>query len=327
MDILIVDDSESIRVFLEQILKSCNYDSLSFATDGQEALAMVDKKLQSGEEYDLILLDIILPEMNGIEICSILKKEYKLDEVPIIMVTGREDKETLKNAFAAGAMDYITKPISTVELKARVRSALKLRQAVKKRIAREKELEKLTIELQNANKKLNKLASIDGLTGLSNRRYFDKALEKEAARMAREDKKLGILMIDIDNFKNYNDLYGHQAGDDCLKKVASTISETVFRPGDLAARYGGEEFVVILPDTDREGIYEVAERIRQAIENLGIEHNDSPVAGHVTVSIGAAVSNLKNNEDGETIVKLADDALYQAKENGRNQTVIASQNN
>ncbi len=164
------------------------------------------------------------------------------------MVTGREDKETLKNAFAAGAMDYITKPISTVELKARVRSALKLRQAVKKRIAREKELEKLTIELQNANKKLNKLASIDGLTGLSNRRYFDKALEKEAARMAREDKKLGILMIDIDNFKNYNDLYGHQAGDDCLKKVASTISETVFRPGDLAARYGGEEFVVILPE-------------------------------------------------------------------------------
>lgn len=322
MDILIVDDSESIRAFLAQILKSCNYDNLEFATNGQEALAMVDKKLKSGQEYDLILLDVILPEMNGIEICSKLKNEYNLDEVPIIMVTGREDKETLKNAFAAGAMDFITKPISSVELKARVRSALSLRQAVKKRIAREQELEKLTIKLQNANRKLNKLASIDGLTGLSNRRYFDKSLEKETARMAREDKKLGILMIDIDNFKDYNDLYGHQAGDDCLKKVASTISKTVYRPGDLAARYGGEEFVVILPDTDREGLEEVAERIRKSIENLGIEHNDSPVTDHVTVSIGAAVSKVKNKEDGEAIVKSADNALYQAKAAGKNQTVI-----
>lgn len=324
MDILIVDDSQSIRVYLQQILKSCDYDDLDFATDGHEVFEMVDKKRQSSEEYDLILLDVILPDINGIDICSKLKNEYNMDEIPIIMVTGRKDKETLKNAFAEGAMDYITKPISSIELKARVRSALRLRQAIKKRIAREKELEKLTIELQNANRKLDKLASIDGLTGLSNRRLFDETLKKESARMTREDKNLGILMIDIDNFKNYNDLYGHQAGDDCLKKVASTISETVYRPGDLAARYGGEEFVVILPDTDKEGIYEVAERIKQEIESLDIEHNDSPVADHVTVSIGVAVSKVKSKDDGERIVKLADQALYQAKKNGRNQTVIAN---
>ncbi len=324
MDILIVDDSQSIRVYLQQILKSCDYDDLDFATDGHEVFEMVDKKRQSSEEYDLILLDVILPDINGIDICSKLKNEYNMDEIPIIMVTGRKDKETLKNAFAEGAMDYITKPISSIELKARVGSALRLRQAIKKRIAREKELEKLTIELQNANRKLDKLASIDGLTGLSNRRLFDETLKKESARMTREDKNLGILMIDIDNFKNYNDLYGHQAGDDCLKKVASTISETVYRPGDLAARYGGEEFVVILPDTDKEGIYEVAERIKQEIESLDIEHNDSPVADHVTVSIGVAVSKVKSKDDGERIVKLADQALYQAKKNGRNQTVIAN---
>lgn len=324
MDILIVDDSQSIRAFLKQILKSCDHDNLDFASNGQEAFEIIDKKRQSGEEYDLILLDIVLPFMNGIEICSKLKNEYKLDEVPIIMVTGREDKETLKNAFAAGAMDYITKPISRIELKARVRSALRLRQAIKKRIAREKELKELTIELKKANNKLDKLASIDGLTGLPNRRLFDETLETEAARMARDDKNLGILMIDIDNFKNYNDLYGHQAGDDCLKEVASTISETVYRPGDLAARYGGEEFVVILPDTNEKGIYEVAERIRQAIEDLDIEHNDSLVADHVTVSVGGAVSKVKNKDDGERVVKLADEALYQAKENGRNQTVIAN---
>ncbi len=324
MDILIVDDSQSIRLFLERVLNTCGYDNLDFACNGQEAFEMVESKQQSGQEYDLILLDVILPEYNGIDICIKLKSEYNMDEVPIIMVTGKEDEETLKNAFAAGAMDYITKPISIIELKARVNSALRLRRAVKKRMAREKELEKLTLELQNANRKLNKLAAIDGLTGLSNRRFFDKTLKKEAARMAREDKNLGILMVDIDNFKNYNDTYGHQAGDDCLKKVANTISETVYRPGDLAARYGGEEFVVILPDTDREGVYEVSERIRQAIENLNIEHSDSSVADHVTVSVGAAVSEVEENDDGERIVKLADDALYQAKENGRNQTVVAS---
>lgn len=324
MDILIVDDSQSIRLFLERVLNTSGYDNLDFACNGQETFGMVENKQQSGQEYDLILLDVILPEYNGIDICKKLKSEYNMDEVPIIMVTGKEDEETLKNAFAAGAMDYITKPISIIELKARVNSALRLRRAVKKRMAREKELEKLTLELQSANRKLNKLAALDGLTGLPNRRFFDKTLKKEAARMAREDKNLGILMVDIDNFKNYNDTYGHQAGDDCLKKVANTISETVYRPGDLAARYGGEEFVVILPDTDREGIYEVSERIRQAIENLNIEHSDSSVADHVTVSVGAAVSEVEENDDGERIVKLADDALYQAKENGRNQTVVAS---
>ena len=323
MNILIVDDAREIRMLLETYLEKAGYDNINFAASGEELFAIIDDYNLNEGELDLILLDIVLPDGNGVEICRKLKMEPYFKDIPIIMVTGRDDDSTLEEAFAAGAMDYIKKPISRVELLARVSSALKVRKEIKERNAREKELEETTRKLKEANKELEKMASLDGLTGLANRRLFDDLLEKEWKRARREGHQLGLIMVDIDHFKYYNDAYGHQAGDECLKKVAGKMSELLYRPGDTAARYGGEEFAAILPEADREGVGEVAERIRQGIKDLELEHKDSPVSSYVTVSLGAAYTESCQEAAAENLVEAADQALYSAKEDGRDNVKIA----
>ncbi|SDM29171.1 diguanylate cyclase domain-containing protein [Halarsenatibacter silvermanii] len=322
VNILIVDDAREIRKLLEKYLQLAGYENIDFASGCEELFtAIKDYDLEEGE-LDLILLDIVLPDGNGVEICRQLKMEPHFKDIPIIMVTGRDDGDTLKEAFSAGAMDYIKKPISRVELLARVSSALRVRKEIKKRNAREKELEETTRKLQKANKELERLASLDGLTGLANRRLFDEMLEKEWERARRKQNQLGLLMMDIDHFKYYNDAYGHQKGDDCLRKLAGKMSELLYRPGDTAARYGGEEFAAILPDTDEEGIKEVAERIRKGIKDMKLEHRDSPVSPYVTVSIGAAYAEICENAEPDRLVKTADKALYRAKEKGRDRVEV-----
>lgn len=323
MNILIVDDAREIRMLLETYLEKAGHDNINFAASGEELFAIIDDYNLNEGELDLILLDIVLPDGNGVEICRKLKMEPCFKDIPIIMVTGRDDDSTLEEAFAAGAMDYIKKPISRVELLARVSSALKVRKEIKERNAREKELQETTRKLKEANKELEKMASLDGLTGLANRRLFDDLLEKEWKRARREGHQLGLIMVDIDHFKYYNDAYGHQAGDECLKKVAGKMSELLYRPGDTAARYGGEEFAAILPEADREGVGEVAERIRQGIKDLELEHKDSPVSSYVTVSIGAAYTESCQEAAAENLVEAADQALYSAKEDGRDNVKIA----
>ncbi|MBM7555778.1 GGDEF domain-containing response regulator [Halanaerobacter jeridensis] len=322
MKILIVDDASDIRRLLGHIIRKSGYEDLEFAVNGQEALNIIEQKQNSGEKIDLILLDIMLPDINGIEVCRQLKSKKIVEGVPIIMVTGEEDETVLEQAFSAGAMDYIVKPFSQIELKARVKSALELRQERQKRSQREAELEDATKSLKTANKELERLASLDGLTKLANRRLFDQKLQEEWGRSVRKDEVLGLIMLDIDYFKEYNDTYGHQAGDKCLQDLASKLEKSLFRSGDFVARYGGEEFAAILPETDYKGLTEVAERIRREIQGLKIKHENSEVSDYVTVSLGAAVACPESKSGIDKLVQAADKELYRAKENGRNQVKI-----
>ena len=325
INILIVDDDKDIRLLLSAYLKKEGYEQIFFAEDAQESYKQLGiGDFEKAEEFDLIILDIILGNENGIDICKTIKGNEEYKDVPIIMITAKKEKDYLKNAFAAGAHDYIEKPINKIEFLARIKAALRLREEMKKRKEREEELLKTSKKLKKANKKLEKMASMDGLTGLANRRLFDKILEKEMRRAKRKNTTISLIMADIDNFKDYNDNYGHQAGDECLKKIAKVIEETTRRPADLAARYGGEEFSVILPNTDNKGVIKIAEKIRKSVISLELEHAKSKVADYVTLSLGVNSSKLTSKIDEKRIeefIEKADKALYKAKESGRNKVI------
>ena len=328
INILIVDDDKDMRMLLENYLKKLEVDKIHFTDTAQKTYKLLKiNNLKSDPAVDLIILDIVLGKENGIDICSKVKKHPAYKEIPIIMITAQKESEYLKEAFEAGAIDYLKKPIKKIEFMARVNSAIKLRKETKARIEREKELLKLSQELKKANQKLEKMALVDGLTGISNRRLFDKTLKNELKRAKREKSILSLIMIDIDNFKEYNDTYGHQQGDECLKEVASVLDENAKRAADFAARYGGEEFAVILPDTAEDGALKIAEDIRKEIIDLKMEHQNSPIADHVTISLGVSSIKAAKKIDQELInsfIEKADQALYQAKENGKNKTVYQS---
>ena len=328
INILIVDDDRDMRMLLENYLKKLEVDKIHFTDTAQKTYKLLKiNNLKSDPAVDLIILDIVLGKENGIDICSEVKKHPAYKEIPIIMITAQKESEYLKEAFEAGAIDYLKKPIKKIEFMARVNSAIKLRKETKARIEREKELLKLSQELKKANQKLEKMALVDGLTGISNRRLFDKTLKNELKRAKREKSILSLIMIDIDNFKEYNDTYGHQQGDECLKEVASVLDENAKRAADFAARYGGEEFAVILPDTAEDGALKIAEDIRKEIIDLKMEHQNSPIADHVTISLGVSSIKAAKKIDQELInsfIDKADQALYQAKESGKNKTVYQS---
>lgn len=263
-------------------------------------------------DVDIILMDVDLPDP-GVEVAQHVAIE-NLKNVPVIMVTGNAEVNQIEKALDEANFDSITCSADKVELVARVQSALKLRKEIENGKAREKQLVDL-------NARLLKLSSVDGLTGIANRRYFDEVLKREWRRAKRDHQSISIGLFDIDFFKNYNDTYGHLSGDDCLRKVAATISHTLKRPGDLVARYGGEEFVVILPATNRTGALQVGEEIRTAIESLQIEHSSSPIKEILTVSGGIAAGipgQCDEISSPDQLMALADQALYQAKKAGRN---------
>ncbi|THF67473.1 diguanylate cyclase [Pseudothauera nasutitermitis] len=271
------------------------------------------------ERPDLVLLDIIMPGMDGFEVARRIRQlESDGDWTPIIFLTARTSDEDLERGIEVGGDDYLIKPVSEMVLKAKVRAMQRIAQMRSSLLV-------LTRKLDEANRELTRLSSADGLTGIANRRRFDETLLKEWRRCARDGKPLSLLLIDVDFFKPFNDNYGHQVGDECLKAVARTLAQALNRPSDLVARYGGEEFGVILPDTTESGALAVAEALRGAVQTLGITHRFSEVSPVVTISAGLASTTPQRGDDSGFIALLrrADAALYRAKTEGRNRVVCA----
>jgi diguanylate cyclase (GGDEF)-like protein len=288
--ILIVDDTPiNIRMLSELLMDE---HDIMFATSGEDGLK---RALQ--ERPDLILLDIMMPGMDGYEVCRLLKEDPVTRDIPVIFVSALSQEADEAKGLAVGAIDYITKPISAPIIKARVHNHLKLKRY---------------------QDMLASQALLDGLTGIPNRRRFDETLQMEWHRALRTGNELSLLMIDIDHFKRYNDTYGHLAGDDCLTDVARVMAEVAHRGGDLVARYGGEEFGCILPETGCSGARNVAEKIIAAVNGLQIAHADSPVAPTVTVSIGGCTTRPDDHQAYDQLVACADRNLYRAKQAGRN---------
>lgn len=292
--ILLVDDTLMNLRLLTNALGG-DYQVLT-ATRGQEALDLA----RSCPPPDLILLDVMMPEMNGYEVCTRLREDPATQAIPVIFLTAMEGEENVEQGLRLGAVDYIAKPFSISVIKAKISNHLKLK--------------KLQDQLQEDSR-------TDGLTQLANRRRFNEVLALELKTAKSADKQLSLLMIDIDCFKKFNDRYGHLAGDECLIKVAHALQKQLNRSGDLVARWGGEEFVCLLPNADGKGAAMIGERLRQAVMGLAIPHEDSSVASVVTVSVGTATCKPGQEVTDEGLLKMADEALYQAKNAGRNRVV------
>ncbi len=326
MSILIIDDSLVSRTFISDLLNEVGYTDLTLCNSVEEAYQEIgfNEPDRTETDLDLILLDINLPGINGIDACREFSEHVVFCDVPIIIISGVDHLDGLESAFSAGATDYITKPPSHTELLARVRSALRLKTEMNRRKAREEDLLVLNERLAEMNRELERLSVTDSLTGLANRRSFNKFLSREWQREQRGKQPFSVIMIDIDHFKKYNDRYGHLDGDVCLQKVSWALQSALCRAGDLLARYGGEEFVAILPHTDVQGATELAAAFHARIQELALPHRDSPVSSIVTISVGIASVIPNQSLSPSQVVAMADEALYRAKQAGRNQSMIAA---
>ncbi|MCK2086854.1 diguanylate cyclase [Thauera aromatica] len=293
--ILTVDDSPANLAAIAAILAD-GYD-VRVATSGEQALELADQL-----RPDLILLDVMMPGLDGYETCQRLKQLEGFEDVPIIFLTALSQPEDEIRCFEMGGSDFVSKPFNPTVLRARVKTHVQLRQYLST---------------------FKTLAIRDGLTGLFNRKYFDDRLDKEWRACKREHEPLSLLLMDVDHFKLFNDTYGHQASDVCLVAVGDIIRSKMRRGRDMAARYGGEEFVCVLPNTRIEDACQIAERIRESIQALGIEHGASSTARVVTASIGVACAVGFEDAAPADLLKLADDCLYQAKKTGRNRVCRA----
>ncbi len=296
--ILVVDDQATNIQVLYQIL-AADYQVL-MATSGAQALHLCLSK-----KPDLVLLDLIMPETDGYQICQHLKADVSTRDIPIIFITAQNDEAAEERGFDLGAVDFISKPVNPRIVRARVKTHLML---------------KAQSDL------LRSWAYLDGLTGVHNRRFFDERIVAEMGRASRNQTALSVVMIDVDFFKRYNDHYGHQTGDDCLRRVATTLKAHLLRSGDHVARYGGEEFVCLLPDTGFAGAMQLATAIRKKIMALQIAHAESSVAPYVTVSLGVGSKPENVQADARALINLADMQLYKAKETGRHRIVGAELN-
>lgn len=322
INILIVDDRPENLLVLESLLEETDCTIIK-ATSGNEALS-----LMLDYNFAVVLLDVQMPEMDGFEVAELMRSNSRTRLTPIIFVTAiSKEQKCIFKGYDVGAIDYLFKPIEPIILQSKVRFFVELYNQ-KKLIEEQKLMLEMKIkelsELREANYKLENLSISDGLTGISNRRNFDQYILISWKNCFRSGKPLSLIMSDIDYFKLYNDKYGHLDGDECLRKVARTMADTVKRPLDLVARYGGEEFVIVLPETDREGAEIIAEQIRKNIESLVIPHEDSKVCSYVTLSLGISTIIPNGCYSIEELINDADKALYLSKSQGRNRANFIS---
>jgi two-component system chemotaxis family response regulator WspR len=310
--VLLVDDQPMIVEAVRRMLLDQADIEFHFVTDALTAQAAAERIMPN-----VILQDLIMPGVDGFALIRDYRASELLKAVPVIVLSAREDPKLKAHGFAVGANDYLIKLPDRLELLARLRyhgaghiSRLQRDQAFLS-------LAESQRQLANANIELQKLAALDGLTGIANRRQFDDVLHQEWQRGCREQKPLSLIMCDVDCFKAYNDTYGHPAGDLCLKRTAAVLTEHLRRPADLVARYGGEEFAIVLPDTSAEGALHIADACRAHLETLAIEHGGA-AGGIVTLSLGVTTLVPQAGIETSALVAQADKALYAAKQGGRN---------
>lgn len=288
--VLIVDDEVSNIEIMNAVLE--DHYEISFATSGEQALAVARSVLP-----DLILLDVLMPGLDGYEVCSRLKNDRLLADVPVIFTTGLDDQNAEVRGLSLGAIDYVTKPINPIVLLARVSNH---------------------IELKRLRDQLAQMAVTDALTGLSNRRQLEVTLRAEISRLAPAGAWLSVIMLDIDFFKLFNDTYGHPEGDRCIAMVAAALTRAVHKVSGMTARYGGEEFACVLPGADPDSALATAREIQVQVQSLNIPHSGSTVSSSVTVSIGIASARTHSDMDGALWLQHADHQLYTSKNSGRN---------
>jgi diguanylate cyclase (GGDEF)-like protein len=302
-NILVIDDSAQVR---DQIIRTLRglavSDHFLEAGDGLEGF-----KTALNNPVDLILCDLEMPRMDGFKFIAMLQSREELKDIPVILLTGREDRELKIKGLEQGACDYVTKPFDPGELVARVRVQLKIKS--------------LQDELKESNEKLKELSNTDPLTRLYNRRFLMSTLDSEFQRSQRQKEQLSLVLLDIDHFKRVNDSYGHQEGDNVLVAVAGLVKSMV-RRYDIAARYGGEEFVVILPATGLHQALQFAERCRDGVQNIAFPGALRDLT--ITVSLGVATYPSEKIDNVAALFKQTDDALYRAKQGGRNRVAVMS---
>jgi diguanylate cyclase (GGDEF)-like protein len=303
--VLLVEDDPLQAEATKKLLTKAGYDVL-WASDGINAIKTIKMHMP-----DLILLDVMLPGLDGHEVCRWVKLEDSTKGIPVIMLTAKKDISDKVAGLKGGADDYLPKPYNELELNARIYASLRTKALQDELRAKNRELEELLLKVEH-------MATVDVLTGLYNRRRFHEALANEFERSRRFDTPFSLIMADIDHFKQINDNYGHQIGDSVLREVAEVLINHI-RDIDTAARYGGEEFMIILPNTEKASAAVVAERMRIGAEN----HTFAGISGsHLTVSFGYTGMPDELITDEATLIRCADHALYAAKQHGRNRTEL-----
>jgi diguanylate cyclase (GGDEF)-like protein len=285
--ILVVDDNP---LNVQALYHTFSGDYQVFmATSGEAALDVCRERLP-----DLVLLDVVMPGLDGYQTCERLKADPATRDIPVIFVTGQDDSAAEVRGLAAGAVDFIVKPFNPVIVRARAKAHLTL---------------KLQADL------LRELAYTDALTGVANRRCFDHRLSAEFLRAQRSGTPLALIMIDVDRFRLYNETYGNQAGDDCLRLLAAALRSRMRRTGDTLARHGGDEFACILPNTTAQGAFALAQELEKRVRDLNIPHARSDIAGVCTISLGVAARSGAV-DSVQDLLALADAELYRAKAGG-----------
>ena len=317
--VLLVDDQPMVAEAIRRMLSDEKDIDFHYCDDSNDALDQVCEINPT-----IILQDLVMPGIDGMALVKTYRDNKQTHNIPIIVLSTKEDPRDKSKAFSAGASDYLVKLPDKIELVARIRAHSKSYLAQRQRDEAFRSLREVRLQLEESNKELQRLSCLDGLTGISNRRNFDDYLALEWLRANREGVLISLVMIDIDCFKLYNDNYGHQAGDSTLKAVAETIAETTQRPGDMAARYGGEEFVIVLPNTDQDGVKMIVETLFENVNKLKIKHEYSTVSDNITISAGIATTKPTKTSKPEQLIERADKALYKAKENGRSRFEISA---